>query len=204
MPELARMEQRPKRIPEPACAAVRGEDWGATEHAELEALLREELTPLWLGQARKGKALADQAEDVVQGFLVKIHKSLIKKYEPSKAGSGATSLIPFLGTCFNRHLADAWRRHQREERWEEPLDNDHYRGHVVHIQPERQAELIALRDAIETLSERRRKVIRLSGEGYTFAEIGQALGIRENHARVEAHGARQQLKRILEKGESHV
>ena len=204
MPDIAHDKRQPKKIPEPDCAAKPGKDWGPAEFAELEKLIEEELTPLWLGQTRKGGALADKAEDVVQEFQVKIRESLIGKYDPEVSKSGATSLIPFLGTCFNRHLADAWRIHQREDGKAEPFDDDARQGLVVHIHAERQAELIALRDAIERLPERRRKVIRLSTEGFSYAEIGKALGIKANHTRVEAHAARQQLKRILEKGKADV
>ncbi len=204
MPDIAHSDRQPKKIPEPDCAAVAGKDWGPDEFAELEVLLKEELTPLWLGQTRKRGALADKAEDVVQGFQLKIRESLIDKYEPEVSESGATSLIPYLGTCFNRHLADEWRIHQRESGRAQPLDDDARQGLVVHIHAERQAELIALRDAIAALPERRRKVIRLSTEGFSYAEIGKALGIKANHARVEAHAARQQLKRILEKGKADV
>ncbi len=204
MPENAHMGRKPKRIPEPLCAAVPGKDWGPPEFAEFEELLQDELTPRWLGQVRKARALAGEAEDVVQAFHVKIQKSLIEKYKPEVSEAGDTSFIAYLGTCFRRHLADEWRIHQREGGREEPLDEENHRGHVVHINAERQAELLALRDAIEALPGRRRKVIRLSSEGFSFAEIGKALGIKANHARVEAFAARQQLKRILQKGQANV
>lgn len=55
-----------------------------------------------------------------------------------------------------------------------------------------------MRQAIETLSERQREVVLLRIDGQlSFAEVGEAIGITENNAKVHFHHAMKRLKERL-------
>jgi RNA polymerase sigma-70 factor, ECF subfamily len=60
-------------------------------------------------------------------------------------------------------------------------------------------KISAVREAIESLEERARRIVELHLDGNTFAEVAAVLSVNETNARVIYHRALKRLKAILEK-----
>lgn len=189
------------RIPEPWFAALPGSEWDENAMRAMSDLLQQELLPRWRRQVLAGGAKADRADDILHDFTVELYRSLIPQYQPHPEG---TRLIGYLCQFFAWRLRDAIRsQYRREQRETDPVDDSRELGQVVHIDAGKQALLVALKKALQQLPERPRRVMEMRKEGWSYAEIGLALGIKEGHARTAAFHARKDLKTLLEKGAAH-
>jgi RNA polymerase sigma-70 factor (ECF subfamily) len=83
------------------------------------------------------------------------------------------------------------RRSWRETALEEPLD-------TIAVEPRRHAETLDLRAALDALPEGYRAVLILHDlEGYTHAEIGEALGVSAGTSKSQLSRGRAVLRRLL-------
>ena len=143
------------------------------------------------------------AEDLAQAALLKIHFAR-DRFDPKQ------SLKTWVFTIASRSLIDHWRSARPEsslnetgslaDSSSEDISTSALDGLVSElIDPARKTELHRdLNHGLMQLKPMERSIVYLYGvEGLSMAEIGQALSITEGAAKLRAHRAYQELRRIL-------
>lgn len=141
--------------------------------------------PLILAIGRRHLRNETMAQDLVQQTFLRLHTAR-KDYKAER------KLHPFLLTIAMNLVRDEWRRQKRrptESLAHEPaVHDDSY-------DPDRQAQLRALQNALSSLSESDRLVIELHWfQDRDFPEVAEILGISQGAARVRAHRANNRLR----------
>lgn len=154
--------------------------------------LAAQVRPLLLRWALVQTTDADDAEDVVQGALLRMHRGLGTFQHGARLSTWLYAVL--------RSAAADWRRgaHRRSER------DARYAGDVVALQPPEErtdrARLLALvRTQLQALPARQREVFDLADlQGHSPAEVAELLAMNHNTVRTHLLRARRTLRaRIL-------
>jgi RNA polymerase sigma-70 factor (ECF subfamily) len=139
---------------------------------------------------RRGLSPAD-AEDLSVSCVTDIALKITKYQSIGEGSFGA-----WVFTLARHSLADWWRARQETI----PL-SDQLEAMKPSDEPETESEVaVAVREALEQLSETDRALVRLRNFGaeHSYAEIGERLGLRSETARVRHFRALKRLKALLE------
>jgi RNA polymerase sigma factor (sigma-70 family) len=158
----------------------------------LDELYRE-LAPGFRRYALSRDLVVEDADDVVQQVMLKLHL-----HWPKVSAMCPEQRRAYAWTSLKRAVASVWRRRRREEtfrrllgRERPPLDLD---AEPAGSTP---AGAEALR-LIQTLSKRQYQVMNLLGRGLTPEEIAAELGMSVSAVHSQTHNARKALKKKRE------
>jgi RNA polymerase sigma-70 factor (ECF subfamily) len=140
---------------------------------------------------RGGLSPAD-AEDLAVSCVTDIALK-IEKYEQKEGASFSAWVF----SISRNYLADWWRKNRQME----PLPTDLSVNDVKADEMTQSPSVIAVREAISTMTEDEQEIIRLRHFGleHSYREIGNQFGITSDAARVRHFRALQKLQRVLEK-----
>lgn len=151
-----------------------------------ERLAEKMFSPLWRFLVRQMNVPEPDGEELVQDTLIKVHAS-VKKFHRERGAKFTTWIFQI---AYNKAI-DFFRasRMNLEELTEADLPVPE-RGEFAG----RNAELLArLRDALEKLSGADQCVLIWGAQGFSFAQIGEWLGIKKGTARVRYCRAKKKL-----------
>ena len=159
---------------------------GALDEQEFERLY-EETAPAIKAFILHHCSDHDSADDLCQATFVRFIE--IQRKKPKSVRKPRAYLYRIASSV----IADHGRRIQRDRRFAARL-----KGSRVHLDPERHADRIAVRDALQALSDRERKLLWLIyAEGFRHREISRIMRIGAASVRVLAFRARRKLLRRL-------
>ncbi len=131
----------------------------------------------------------EDARDVVQSAFEKMWRN--------REGIDAATAKAYLFTIAHNQMIDHLRKGKRVS-----LKGEFSETAQVTHKPETNLKKI-LNEALARLNETQRSLVMLKDyEGYSYAEIGQIMGLSESQVKVYLHRARVQLKNFLVKPEN--
>lgn len=154
--------------------------------------LLKEIAPFIRNFILRSLANPEWADDIMQDVLISVHKAL-NTYSPERP------FRPWLMAIINFRRTDYLRKHYNaRENMQTTLDDfDFQRAHVTN--PEHAGEYKDIETALETLSDKQRKVFEMIKiQGYSAKEVANEMGMSVSAVKVSAHRTMTKLKEILQ------
>ena len=156
--------------------------------------LLQQFTPLLARIAATHEADTALQEDLIQDMSVAIWRALDSSESGTSAFRGEASVKTYITRIAHNRAVDHVLKELR--RHESPSSDEMLFDHKLQ-ENAHQENAIDLMTALHQLPLPYRQVIALQLEGFSFAEIGNVLGLKEDAIAQRSHRARKQLEQIM-------
>lgn len=157
--------------------------------------LLQQFTSLLARIAATHEADSGLQEDLIQDMSVAIWRALDSSESGASAFRGEASVKTYITRIAHNRAVDHVLKELR--RHESPSSDEMLFDHKLQEKNAHQENAIDLMTALHQLPLPYRQVIALQLEGFSFAEIGNVLGLKEDAIAQRSHRARKQLEQIM-------